>query len=80
MSASLALEGNPPPHQVRYTADGSDPGAASVQYRGALEATPDLRAGLLVNGRPVVSLAIHAAKSRIPATMPPGGAREPFHR
>jgi beta-galactosidase len=80
MSAALALEGNPPPHQVRYTADGSDPGAASVQYRGALEATPDLRAGLLVNGRPVVSLAIDATKSRIPATMPPGGAREPFHR
>jgi hypothetical protein len=38
-----------------------------------------LRAGLVVEGKLVVSLAANARKFRIPATAPPE-KREPFHR
>lgn len=77
--ASLALEGSPPPHQVRYTTDGGAPGPTSTLYRGAVEASPRLRAGLLVHGRVVASLAADTPKFRIPASAAPD-RREPFRR
>jgi beta-galactosidase len=79
LGASLALEGGTPRHELRYTAEGAEPGPTSTRYRDAVEATPGLRAGLLVRGRAVASLAIDAPKFRIPASAPPD-RREPFHR
>ncbi len=79
LGASLALEGSPPPHQVHYTTDGGDPGPTAALYRGPVEATPRLRAGLLVHGREVASLAIDTPKFRIPASAAPD-QRGPFRR
>jgi hypothetical protein len=74
-----ALEGRAPRYELRYTTDGSEPGTASPRYRGPVEAAPGLRAGLLVQGRPVATLAIDAAKFRVPASAPPDH-RERFNR
>jgi beta-galactosidase len=79
LGASLALEGSPPSHEVRYTTDGGEPGPTSILYRGAALASPQLRAGLLVHGRVVASLAADTPKFRIPAGAAPD-RREPFRR
>ncbi len=79
LAASAALEGPEPAHEVRYTTDGSDPGPASPRYGGPVAASPALRAGLLVRGRVVASLAAGAPKYRIPVSAPPD-RRGPFRR
>jgi beta-galactosidase len=79
LSASLALEGTAPLHELRYTTDGAAPGPASARYRGAVAGAPGLRAGLLVSGRVVASLAADAPKFRIPPSAPPD-RRDPFRR
>lgn len=79
LSASLALEGSPARHEIRYTSDGTEPGPASTLYRGAVEASPRLRAGLLVHGRLVASLAADAPKFRVPASAPPS-ERGPYRQ
>ena len=48
-------------------------------YRGALAVSPRLRAGLLVRGRLVASLAADTPKYRVPASAPPD-RRGPFRR
>jgi beta-galactosidase len=75
----LALEGRAPRYELRYTTDGSEPDTASPRYRRPVEAAPGLRAGLLVQGRPVATLAIGAARFRVPASKPPDH-RERFNR
>ncbi len=77
LSASQAPEGRSPPHEVRYTTDGSEPGPASPLYRAPIGSAPGLRAALLVGGRVVASLAIDAPKFRIPVSAPPD-RRGPF--
>jgi len=79
LGASLGLEGRAAPHQLRYTTDGGAPGPSSTPYGGAIPATPGLRAGLLVRGRVVASLASDAPRFRIPASAPPD-RRDPFRR
>jgi beta-galactosidase len=79
LAASAALEGAPLAHEVRYTTDGSEPGPTSALYRGAVPMSPRLRAGLLVRGRLVASLAADTPKFRIPASAPPD-RRGPFRR
>ena len=79
LGASLALRGDAPPHELVFTTDGTEPGPTSSRYRGPVEPNPGLRAGLVVQGKLVASLAANAPKFRIPATAPPE-KREPFHR
>ena len=79
LGAALALEGSPPTHEIRYSTDGGEPGPTSILYRGAALASPQLRAGLLVHGRVVASLAADTPKFRIPASAAPD-RREPFRR
>ena len=79
LAASAALEGTPAQHEIRHTSDGSEPGPASTLYRGALAVSPRLRAGLLVRGRLVASLAADTPKYRVPASAPPD-RRGPFRR
>jgi hypothetical protein len=79
LGASLALRGGAPRYELVFTTDGTDPGPASPRYRGPVEPNARLRAGLLVQGELVASLAADAPKFRIPATAPPE-TREPFHR
>jgi beta-galactosidase len=71
LDASLALDGGAPRHEVRYTTDGSEPGPASTLYRSAVEASPQLRAALLVRGRAVAQLAAGAPKYRVPPCAAP---------
>jgi beta-galactosidase len=72
LTAAAALEGAPPAHEVRYTIDGSEPGASATIYTGgALAAGASLRAALFVGGRVVVSLRADAPKFRIPISAPP---------
>ena len=77
LDASLGLEGSAPAHEVRYTTDGREPGPASALYRGRIGGTPLVKAGLLVDGRAVASLASDAPKFRIPAGAAPD-RRGPF--
>jgi beta-galactosidase len=79
LGASLALDGPPPAHEIRYTVDGGDPGPDAPRARGAVPAHPGLRAALLVDGRVVATLGAAAPKFRIPPSAPPE-RREPFHR
>jgi beta-galactosidase len=79
LDAARALDGEAPPHEVRYTTDGAEPGAASTLVKGALPATPRLRAALLVGGRVIARLAANEPKYRIPACAPPE-ERGPFRR
>jgi beta-galactosidase len=79
LGASLALEGDAPEHEIRYTTDGAEPGPGSARYPGPVEATSALRAALLVRGRTVASVSIDAPKFRIPVGAPPE-RREPFRR
>lgn len=79
LGASAALEGHPPPFEIRYTTDGSDPGPGSDRYRDPIEAVPGLRAALLVRGGPVASLALDQPRFRMPASGAPE-ERGPFRR
>jgi hypothetical protein len=79
LGATLAVRGGAPGHRLVYTADGSEPGPGSSRYRRPLDAAAALRAGLIVEGRVVASLAAGEPKFRIPANAPPD-EREPFHR
>ena len=79
VGASLAVRGGGSSHRLVYTTDGTPPGAASPRYRRPVEPNPRLRAGLVVQGRVVATLAAGAAKFRIPANAPPE-RRGPFHR
>ena len=79
LGASMALRGRAPRHGLVYTADTTAPTPASPRYRRPLEPDPRLRAGLMVEGRVVASLAADSPKFRIPANAPPE-KREPFHR
>jgi beta-galactosidase len=79
LDASLSLEGGAPRHQLRYTTGGGEPGPDATRYRGAVETTPELRAGLLVRGKVVASLGMNAPKFRLPASAPPA-RREQFSR
>jgi beta-galactosidase len=79
VGASLGLEGSAARPELRYTADGAEVGPAATRYRGPVKAISTLRAGLLVAGRLVVSLAADAPKFRMPASAPPD-KREEFRR
>jgi len=79
LGASLALRGGAPRYELAFTTDGTEPGPTSPRYRGPVGPNPGLRAGLVVEGRLVASLAANAPKLRIPATAPPE-KRQPFHR
>ena len=79
LGASLGVKGGAPRYELVFTSDGSEPGPASLRYRAPLPPTPGLRAGLLVRGRVVASLAADTPKVRIPVSAPPD-SREPFHR
>ncbi len=79
LGAAMALAGRVPRYELRYTTDGSEPGPAATRYRGPVAASSGLRAGLLVRGRPVATIAMDAPKVRVPASAPPD-RREPFHR
>ena len=79
LGAALALEGGTPRYELRYTTDGSEPGPSSNRYRALVPASPRLRAGLLVRGRPAATLGMDAPKFRVPASAPPE-RREQFHR
>ena len=78
LATSLALQGRAPRQEVRFTIDGSEPGPASHRYSGPVAGDPRLRAGLVVEGRLVASLAAAAPKLRIPASAPPD-RRGPYH-
>jgi beta-galactosidase len=79
LGASLALEGRARRYELRFTTDGSEPGPASPRRRGPVPAAPRLRAGLLVGGKLIATLAGDTPKFRLPASAPPE-RREPFHR
>ena len=79
LGGSLALRGDAPRFDLVYTVDGTEPGPDSPRYRGPIEAASGLRAGLVVQGKVLASLAADEPKFRIPATAPPD-KREPFHR
>jgi beta-galactosidase len=79
LGASLALRGDAPRYDLVYTVDGTEPGQNSPRYRGPVQAASALRAGLVVQGKVLASLAADEPKFRIPATAPPD-KREPFHR
>ena len=79
VGASAAVRGGAPPHRLVYTEDGSEPTAASRPYRGPIRAGAGLRAGMVVQGRVVASLAAREPKFRLPASAPPD-KRETFHR
>jgi len=78
-SASLGPAGGAASPLVRYRTDGGEPGPTSRLYRSPVEASPELRAALLVEGRVVASLAADAPRLQIPASAPPE-RREPFRR
>jgi beta-galactosidase len=79
LATSAALDGAPPAHEVRYTTDGSDPGPTATAYRGPVAGSAGLRAGLLVRGRLVATLAAGHPKYRTPISAPPD-RRGPFRR
>jgi beta-galactosidase len=79
LGAALALRGDAPPFELVYTTDGTEPAPGSTRYRGPIDPCPTLRAGLVVQGQVLASLAGDAPRSRIPAAAPPE-KREPFHR
>jgi hypothetical protein len=79
LGASLALRGDAPRYELVYTTDGTEPGPGSPRYREPVESAGGLRAGLVVHGKVLASLAADEPKFRIPATAPPE-KREPFHR
>ena len=79
LSAAQSFEGRAPPHDIRYTTDGSEPGPASARYRATALSGAQVRAALLVEGRVVASLAADGPKYRIPPSAPPD-RRAPFHR
>jgi Chitobiase/beta-hexosaminidase C-terminal domain len=79
LGASVAVRGRVPRHRLVYTTDGTEPGAGSARYRQPVDPDSRLRAGLVVQGKVVTSLAAAAPKFRIPANAPPA-KREPFHR
>ena len=79
LGASRGIEGRMLRHEIRYTTDGTEPGPAARGYRDPVGADSGLRAGLLVEGRLVASLALDTPKFRIPAGAPPE-KREEFHR
>jgi beta-galactosidase len=79
LGASLAVQGRAPRQEIRFTTDGSVPGPASPLYRtGTVAGGVRLRAGLMVGGRLMASVAADARKTRIPASAPPQ-RREPYH-
>jgi beta-galactosidase len=77
-SAATALAGVPAAHEIRYTTDGTAPGAGSRLYAASVSWDPGLRAALLVGGRVVATLAADAPKFRIPISAPPQDRRTPF--
>ena len=80
LGASLALRGRRPSARAGVSPPtGRSRARRSPRYRGPVEPNPGLRAGLVVQGKLVASLAADAPKFRIPATAPPE-KREPFHR
>lgn len=79
LGGSLALRGTAVAHGLVYTTDGTEPRPDSPRYRGPVGRRAGLRAGLVVQGSVVASLAADAPKFRIPASAPPE-RREPFHR
>ncbi|HEX8904906.1 MAG TPA: hypothetical protein VF771_08715, partial [Longimicrobiaceae bacterium] len=77
--ASTPLTGGVSPFELRWTDNGSAPGAGSRLYTGPLPAASrGVRAALLVRGRVVATLDERAEKFRVRGSAPPGQAREPF--
>jgi hypothetical protein len=79
LGASAALAGEPPAFELRYTADGSAPGAESRLYAAVPVEAGHVRAALLVRGRVVATLDEAAEKFRVRGSAAPD-AREPFRR
>jgi beta-galactosidase len=79
LGASLAVRGRAPRQRLVYTTDGTEPRPESARYRQPVDSGSRLRAGLVVEGRVVASLAADAPKFRIPANAPPD-KREQFRR
>ncbi|HYJ78370.1 MAG TPA: glycoside hydrolase family 2 TIM barrel-domain containing protein [Longimicrobiaceae bacterium] len=77
LGASASLTGPAEPFVIRYTTDGSVPGAESSLYAHPLTHAAGLRAALLVAGRVVATLDERTEKLRMRGSAPPE-AREPF--
>lgn len=77
LAGSVAVRAPAQPYEVRYTTDGSAPGAGSTAYAGPVAGAARLRAALVVAGRVVASLDERAEKFRIQPGAPPE-SREPF--
>ncbi len=78
LSASAVTFGATPGFELRYTTDGSAPGARSPLCRGPVAGAAKVRAALLSGGRVVAALDEGTEKLRIPVSAPPESAREPF--
>jgi hypothetical protein len=79
LHASVGLERRRPPHEIRYTADGSMPGPGGSLYRGPVPAIEKFHAAVLVGGRTVASLGLGEKRFRPPPSAPPE-RRESFER
>jgi beta-galactosidase len=79
VGAAAALRGDGPGYRVVYTEDGSEPSPTSRRYRDPVNRGAGLRAGVVVEGKVVASLAADAPKFRVPGSAPPE-KRETFHR
>jgi hypothetical protein len=71
IGASLALTGRAPGYEIRYTTDGSVPGASSKLYREPVTGSSRVRAALVSRGQVRAILDEATPKYRIPASVPP---------
>jgi hypothetical protein len=77
VGSSLAMRGPAPVYEIRYTIDGSIPGAGSLLYSRPLSNVVRLRAALVARGQIVAALDEATPKFRIQGSIAPK-SREPF--
>jgi beta-galactosidase len=77
LGSAVDLEGDAPRYEIRYTADGSTPAAASAAYTGPIAGPGPIRAAIVSRGRVMATLDERTPKSRIRGSAPPE-TREPF--
>jgi len=71
LSAALGVHGDPEPHEVRVTTDGSDPVIGAVRRAGPVLGARRVRAVLLTSGRRVAEADTATPKFRIPGSVAP---------
>lgn len=74
LSAALGVDGEPEPHEVRVTTDGSDPVTGAVHRAGPVHGAGRVRAVLLAGGRRLAEADSATPKFRIPGSTAPESA------